>query len=148
PRSNSESCSPWISSAGASIRPATLAGLDRSSVETAPGIACPVCAICWYIAQMLGRNRPHSTRFASAPADLVPGGLPPAGLLPAELLPGELPWPGSGVPNPTEPWVNSRPAHCFLNTPVARPPPTALGNSAVARLFHALCATTASIRLS
>jgi len=113
---------------GATIRPATLAGLDRSSSDTAAAVGRPACAICWYIAQMLGRNRPHSTCWRTAVT-----GAPRA---------------GSGVPNPAEPWVNSSPAHCLANTPPAGPPPAAFGNSAVARLFQALCATTASIRWS
>jgi hypothetical protein len=64
-------------------------------------------------------------------------------------------WPGSGwlrsgrpVPKPTDPWVNSRPAHCFLKTPPRGPPPAAFGNSAVARLFQVICGTMASIRWS
>ena len=113
---------------GASIRPATLAGLDRCSSESATGVACPAWATCWYIAQMLGRNRPQSTCWRTVVTGLA--------------------CPGSGVPNPAEPWVNSSPAHCLANTPPPGPPPAAFGNSAVARLFHALCATTALIRWS
>src|ERR1700685_2747205 len=38
-----------------------------------------------------------------------------------------------GVPPPVTPWAKSRPAHCFLKTPPAGPPPAALGQRAVAR---------------
>src|SRR5215472_6850844 len=106
---------------------------------------------------MLGRNRPQSTCCRIAAAGLADpaaeAGGPATGLpAPAAGLAG----PGSGVPNPAEPWVNSSPAHCLAKTPlagppprpVAGPPPAAFGNSAVARLFHALCATTALIRWS
>src|SRR5690349_22839019 len=110
---------------------------------------------------MLGRNRPQSTCCRIAAAGLAdPAAEPPTPAAPAAGLAG----PGSGVPNPADPWVNSSPAHCFANTPFAGPPPTqfagppptqfagpppaAFGNSAVARLFHALCATTALIRWS
>src|SRR5215472_6808316 len=101
---------------GASIRPATLAGLDRCSSEIAADVACPAWAACWYIAQMLGRNRPQSTCWRTAAAD-------PAGLASGPAGPAaELAGPGSGVPNPAEPWVNSSPAHCLANTPLAGPP--------------------------
>src|SRR5262245_28623037 len=119
--------------------------------------------------QMLGRKRPHSAACAAAPCPAVPpcppepcppepcppvpcpaapplpSWLPPLGTLvpPSAAVP-----PGSVAPKPTEPWVNSSPAHCFLNTPLSGPPPAALGNSAVARLFQVLSATTASIRWS
>src|SRR5215472_8516990 len=99
---------------GASIRPATLAGLDRCSSEIAADVACPAWAACWYIAQMLGRNRPQSTCWRTAAAEPA---RPTAG--PAD--------PGSGVPNPAEPWVNNSPAHCLANTPLAGPPPAQLG---------------------
>src|SRR5213080_3638120 len=117
------------------------------------------------MAQMLGRNRPQSTCWRTAAAEPAGPAAEPAGLATglAGLAAG-LPGPGSGVPNPAEPWVNSSPAHCLANTPFAGPPPAqlagppltrfagpppaAFGNSAVARLFHALCATTALIRWS
>src|SRR2546421_11866297 len=109
------------------------------------------------MAQMRGRTRPQSTCWRTAAAEPAGPATEPAGLATglAGLAAG-LPGPGSGVPNPAEPWVNSSPAHCLANTPLAGPPPTrfadppaaAFGNSAVARLFHALCATTALIRWS
>ena len=77
------------------------------------------------MAQIRGRKRPHWLAV-------------PSGLAASRLA----------VPKPTEPWVNSRPAHCFLNTPPSGPPPAAFGKSAVARLFQVICGTMASIRWS
>ena len=52
-------------------------------------------------------------------------------------------------PKPTEPSVNSSPAHCLLNTPSPGVAPSAaFGNSAVARLFQVICGTIASTRRS
>ena len=84
------------------------------------------------MAQIRGRKRPHwLATFLLATFLLATFWLAPF-------------WPA--VPKPTDPWVNSRPAHCFLKTPLRGPPPAAFGNSAVARLFQVICGTMASIR--
>ena len=124
---------------GASIRLATLDGLERSSRETACGVARPRVATCWYMAQSGGRKRPH--RPAETAADPVAGAAPGRGAAPAPAAPAD-------GPGPAVPWVKSSPAHCFLNTPPAGPPPAASGNSALARLYQVACGTIASIRWS
>ena len=93
------------------------------------------------MAQSEGRKRPHSAADTAAGRDVSASLATPA-----------------GGPDPTAPWVKSRPAHCFLNTPPAGPPPTApppagpppaaSGNSALARLYQVVCGTIASIRWS
>ncbi len=127
---------------GTSIRLATLDGLDRPSRETACGVARPSVATCWYMAQSAGRKRPQSAADTPARAltDPAEAECPP--------LAGWDPLPDPAGPNPAVPWVKSSPAHCFLNTPPAGPPPAASGNSALARLYQVVCGTIASIRWS
>ncbi len=118
---------------GTSIRLATLDGLERPSSEMACGVARPRVAARWYMAQSAGRKRPHSA------ADTVGGAAAGRGRGAAADPVGDT---------PAVPWVKSSPAHCFLNTPPAGPPPAASGNRALGRLYQVVCGTIASIRWS
>ncbi len=103
---------------------------------------------------MAAWNRPHSTTRA------IPDWLNPAIGVAPDARPDPVPEPGPDpepdpdrvppptVPKPTDPCVNSRPAHCRLNTPLIGLPPAPFGNSAVARLFQVICGTMASTRWS
>ena len=98
-------------------------------------VGFPVRATRWYMAQISGRNRPHvpfAARSASDASPATPGSAPPP-----------------APPNPAVPLVNSSPAHIFLKTPCdGDEPATALGNSADARSFQAICGAIASMRWS
>ena len=126
-RPKSVSCSPWTSSVGALMRPATLAGEARSKNDASAAGSRPVVMAATYPAHTSGTKRPQTCGGACS-------------------------WPGAG----REPLPKNSADHARLNTPsgaaalaagvVAGSGPARLGKSDWPRSFQVMIGIVASTR--